>query len=113
MLALDEPSASLDPAQRERLWDFVCALARAGRTIVFSTHNVAEAQRHASRLIVLADGRILFDGSPAALLAAAGQRPDGDLEQALVDFLRADGQSSDGTSPAVADTGGPAREHER
>jgi ABC-2 type transport system ATP-binding protein len=113
VLALDEPSASLDPAQRERLWDFVCALARAGRTIVFSTHNVAEAQRHASRLIVLADGRILFDGSCAALLVAAGQPPDGDLEQALVDFLQADGQSSDGTGPAVAGTGQPAQEHER
>jgi ABC-2 type transport system ATP-binding protein len=87
VLALDEPSASLDPAQRERLWDFVCALARAGRTIVFSTHNVAEAQRHADRVIVLAGGRILFDAPPAALLAQVGHDAGGDLENALVQFL--------------------------
>ena len=92
VLALDEPSASLDPAQRERLWEFVVALARAGRTIVFSTHNVAEAQRHADRLIVLAGGRILFDGAPAALLAQAGPGAGADLERALLDFLRARGE---------------------
>lgn len=87
VLALDEPSASLDPAQRERLWDFVCGLARAGRTIVFSTHNVAEAQRHADRVIVLAGGRVLFDAPPAALLAQVGDDAGGDLERALVRFL--------------------------
>jgi ABC-2 type transport system ATP-binding protein len=87
VLALDEPSAALDPAQRERLWGFVSGLARAGRTVVFSTHNVAEAQRHASRVIVLADGRILFDGPPAALLASVDEQAGGDLERALVRFL--------------------------
>jgi ABC-2 type transport system ATP-binding protein len=107
VLALDEPSASLDPAQRERLWGFVAGLARAGRTIVFSTHNVAEAQRHADRVIVLADGRILFDGSPAELLALAGAGAGGDLEQALVEFLRTRGAAPvDAGEP----TPGPTRE---
>jgi ABC-2 type transport system ATP-binding protein len=87
VLALDEPSASLDPAQRERLWLFVAGLARAERAVVFSTHNVAEAQRYAGRVIVLAEGRMLFDGPPAALLRAAGERETGDLERALVRFL--------------------------
>jgi ABC-2 type transport system ATP-binding protein len=89
VLALDEPSASLDPAQRERLWRFVAELTDAGRTVVFSTHNVAEAQRHADRIVVLAAGSVLFDGPPAALLAQGGQDPSGDLERALVDFLAA------------------------
>ena len=53
VLALDEPSASLDPAQRERLWEFVGELAADGTAVVFSTHNVSEAQRHADRVIVL------------------------------------------------------------
>jgi ABC-2 type transport system ATP-binding protein len=88
VLALDEPSASLDPAQRERLWSFIAGLAQAGRTIVFSTHNVAEAQRYASRVIVLAEGRMVFDGTPAALLAEGGEGEGGDLERALVRFLR-------------------------
>jgi ABC-2 type transport system ATP-binding protein len=88
VLALDEPSASLDPAQRERLWSFIAGLAQAGRTVVFSTHNVAEAQRYAGRVIVLAEGRMVFDGTPAALLARGGEGDGGDLERALVRFLR-------------------------
>jgi ABC-2 type transport system ATP-binding protein len=88
VLALDEPSTSLDPAQRERLWLFIADLARAGRAVVFSTHNVAEAQRYAARVIVLAEGTILFDGAPSALLQAVGEREDGDLERALVRFLQ-------------------------
>jgi ABC-2 type transport system ATP-binding protein len=88
VLALDEPSASLDPAQRERLWQFVCARVAGGTTVLFSTHNVAEAQRYATRLLVLSDGRLLFDGPPAALLEYGGEPPGGDLERALVRFLR-------------------------
>jgi ABC-2 type transport system ATP-binding protein len=86
VLALDEPSASLDPAQRERLWTFVAGLTGAGRAVVFSTHNPAEAQRHADRLLVLDDGRVAFDGTTAELLAAAGAA-ESDLEHALVAFL--------------------------
>ncbi|MBV8946929.1 MAG: ABC transporter ATP-binding protein, partial [Solirubrobacterales bacterium] len=48
-LLLDEPSASLDPRQRERLWEFIGGLAGRGTTIIFSTHNVAEAERYAGR----------------------------------------------------------------
>jgi ABC-2 type transport system ATP-binding protein len=88
VLVLDEPSGALDPAQRERLWGFVRGLASGGTTVVFSTHNVVEAQRYADRVIVLASGRLRFDGPPTELLAAGGQPPDGDLEHALVAFLR-------------------------
>jgi ABC-2 type transport system ATP-binding protein len=87
VLALDEPSASLDPGQRERLWTFIGAMAAAGTAVVFSTHHVSEAQRHADRVLVLADGRLLFDGSPAALLQAGGEGVGGDLEHALVRYL--------------------------
>jgi len=86
VLALDEPSASLDPAQRERLWAFIAGLTAAGTAVVFSTHHVGEAQRHADRLLVLDDGRLLFDGSPAQLKGASGVQ-EGDLEDALVRFL--------------------------
>jgi ABC-2 type transport system ATP-binding protein len=87
VLALDEPSASLDPIQRERLWEFIAGLTRAGRTVVFSTHNAAEAQHHAERVIVLADGRMRFDGLIPALLREGGEGENGDLERALVAFL--------------------------
>src|SRR5215212_4970297 len=73
VLLLDEPSSSLDPRQRERLWEFVSALARGGgTTVVYSTHNVAEAERYADRLLVLADGELLFTGSPVELEQAVG-----------------------------------------
>ena len=88
VLALDEPSASLDPAQRERLWTFVKGLTATGRAVVFSTHNPAEAQRHADRLLVLDAGRLRFDGTTAELLARAGAG-ETDLEHALVRFLEA------------------------
>ncbi len=88
-LALDEPTASLDPSQRERLWEFIAGLAATGTTVVFSTHNVSEAQRYAARTLVLGDGRLLFDGTPAALLGNGGEPAGGDLERALVRFLDA------------------------
>jgi ABC-2 type transport system ATP-binding protein len=96
VLALDEPSASLDPGQRERLWSFIAGLAEGGRAVVFSTHNVAEAQRHAGRVIVLAEGRMLFEGTPAALLRAGGENEGGDLERALVRFLAERNGSAEG-----------------
>jgi ABC-2 type transport system ATP-binding protein len=89
LLLLDEPSSSLDPRQRERLWDFVATLAREDcTTVVYTTHNVAEAERHADRLLVLADGELLFTGTPAALEEATGEHDALDFEGAFVRFLR-------------------------
>jgi ABC-2 type transport system ATP-binding protein len=86
VVLLDEPSSSLDPRQRERLWEFVGGLARGGTTVVFTTHNVGEAERYADRVLVLADGELLFAGTPAALHAAVGE-DTGDFEAAFVRFL--------------------------
>jgi ABC-2 type transport system ATP-binding protein len=86
VLLLDEPSSSLDPRQRERLWQFVGGLARGGTTVVFTTHNVGEAERYADRVLVLADGELLFAGTPAALHAEVGEDA-GDFEAAFVRFL--------------------------
>jgi ABC-2 type transport system ATP-binding protein len=88
VLLLDEPSAGLDPRQRERLWDFVLALAGGGTTVVFSTHDLAEAERYGRRLLVLADGENVFDGTPPELHAAVPESGARDFEQAFVAFLR-------------------------
>jgi ABC-2 type transport system ATP-binding protein len=85
-LLLDEPSAALDPRQRERLWQFIGAL---GTTVVFSTHDVGEAERFADRVLVLADGELLFTGTPDELAATMGS--DHDFEAAFVRFLHARG----------------------
>ena len=91
VLLLDEPSSSLDPRQRERLWEFVSNHARGGTTVVYSTHNVAEAERYADRLLVLADGELLFTGTPAELERATGEHDAIDFEGAFVRFLRSRG----------------------
>jgi ABC-2 type transport system ATP-binding protein len=88
VLLLDEPSSSLDPRQRERLWEFVDARAHAnGTAVIFTTHNVAEAERWADRVLVLADGEVIFTGTPAELRAAESNVSD-DFEGAFVRFLR-------------------------
>jgi ABC-2 type transport system ATP-binding protein len=85
VLLLDEPSSSLDPRQRARLWDFILTLARGGTTVLYSTHDVHEAERHADRVLVLADGELLFEGTPAALAAEVGEASD--FEASFVSFL--------------------------
>jgi ABC-2 type transport system ATP-binding protein len=85
VLLLDEPSAALDPRQRERLWRFLSELAT---TVVFSTHDVGEAERYADRVLVLADGELLFTGSPAELeRETGGSSAAPDFETAFVRFL--------------------------
>jgi ABC-2 type transport system ATP-binding protein len=86
VLLLDEPSAALDPRQRERLWEFIGALAGRGTTVVFSTHNVAEVDRYADRVLVLVDGELLFSGTPAELGRTVGGAAR-DFEAAFVHFL--------------------------
>jgi len=88
-LLLDEPSAALDPRQRERLWEFIGGLAKHGTTVLFSTHNVAEAERNAHRVIVLADGELIFEGSAKQLESEVGTTQD--FETAFVEFLRKKG----------------------
>lgn len=85
VILLDEPSSSLDPGQRERLWRFIEELASGGTSVVFSTHIVGEAERYAHRVIVLDGGVLLFDGPPAQLMRESGQE---DFERAVVSFLR-------------------------
>lgn len=62
LLVLDEPSAALDPLQRERLWELLDRRAQAGNAVIFSTHVLSEALHHADRLLVLAAGQTVFYG---------------------------------------------------
>ena len=58
VLLLDEPTASLDPGQRRRLWDVVSAVCAGGGAVCFATQNLEETE-HADRVLVLVDGRIV------------------------------------------------------
>jgi ABC-2 type transport system ATP-binding protein len=84
-LLLDEPSASLDPRQRERLWAFIGERVGKGTAVVFSTHNIGEVERYATRVLVLVDGELLFSGTPAEMNRTVGESHD--LEAAFVRFL--------------------------
>jgi ABC-2 type transport system ATP-binding protein len=92
VLLLDEPSVGLDPRQRARLWEFVSALAGRGTTVIFSTHDIQEAERYGRRLLVLADGESLFDGPAEELREAvrseAPEAADRDFETAFVAYLQ-------------------------
>jgi ABC-2 type transport system ATP-binding protein len=90
VLLLDEPSAALDPRQRDKLWEFIVQLAERGTAVLYSTHVIQEAERYANQVLVLADGELLFTGSPAELertVEAEQQREAPDFEAAFVAFL--------------------------
>ena len=65
VLLLDEPTASLDPGQRRRLWETVTQLRAEGGSVVFATQNLEELDLYADRVAVLQRGRLTFAGPTA------------------------------------------------
>jgi ABC-2 type transport system ATP-binding protein len=63
VLLLDEPTASLDPRQRRLLWEMAAQVREREGAVVFSTQNLDELERFASRVAVLVEGELVFDGS--------------------------------------------------
>lgn len=68
-LILDEPTAGLDPRARRNLLAEIKKLRRAGVTIIFVSHSMEDIANLASRVVVLAQGKILFDGAPRELFS--------------------------------------------
>jgi len=66
-LLLDEPTASLDPGQRRRVWEVVGALREDGGAVCFATQNLEELE-HADRVVVLLDGRVV-DATPGEVFS--------------------------------------------
>jgi len=67
LLFLDEPTTGFDPQARRDFWELIRALAAEGTTIVLTTHYLDEAEALADRLAVIANGRIVAEGTPATL----------------------------------------------
>jgi ABC-2 type transport system ATP-binding protein len=71
LLVLDEPTVGLDPVLRRDLWAMFRRLAAGGATLLVSSHVMDEADR-CDRLLLLRDGMLLADETPAALRARTG-----------------------------------------
>ena len=74
VLVLDEPTAGMDVNARRTFWDIMRADAQAGRTIIFATHYLEEAEQFARRTVVMNHGKIIADGDTAQLRASLGGR---------------------------------------
>jgi ABC-2 type transport system ATP-binding protein len=72
VLLLDEPAVGVDPQSRERLFETVGALAASGTAVLYSTHQMEEAERLCARVVLLDVGRVVASGTPAALVAETG-----------------------------------------
>ncbi|WP_045322260.1 ABC transporter ATP-binding protein [Streptomyces sp. NRRL F-4428] len=72
LIFLDEPTAALDPQARRDLWEVLRALKSQGRTIVYTTHHLDEAEALCDRVAILVGGRIAALDSPHRLVTAAG-----------------------------------------
>jgi lipooligosaccharide transport system ATP-binding protein len=68
LLFLDEPTTGLDPQARMAVWDLVDGLRAEGLAIVLTTHYMDEAERLSNNLTVLAQGRVVADGTPKTVL---------------------------------------------
>ena len=75
VLLLDEPLNGTDPIQRARLIDLFVSLGNEGRTIIVSSHVLAEVERMAGRVVAMVDGRVAAAGKVAALRDAMSDKP--------------------------------------
>jgi len=74
LLFLDEPTVAMDVESRRGFWDDMRRSAAEGRTVLFATHYLDEADQVADRIVVLDHGRVVADGSPATLKASVREQ---------------------------------------
>ena len=74
LVFLDEPTVAMDVESRRAFWDDMRRSAAEGRTVLFATHYLDEADQVADRIVVLDHGRVVADGSPATLKASVREQ---------------------------------------
>ncbi|MFJ3218489.1 ABC transporter ATP-binding protein [Kitasatospora sp. NPDC086801] len=95
LIVLDEPTTGMDVTVRQAFWASMRAQADAGRTVLFATHYLEEADSIADRVLVLHRGRLIADGSSAEIKVRAGARRvafelhdvDGEFEESVLRLL--------------------------
>jgi ABC-2 type transport system ATP-binding protein len=122
LIVLDEPTVAMDVETRRLFWNSMREEVAQGRTLLFATHYLEEADQAADRILVINRGRLLADGTPAQIKARAGAkrisfRLDRVDEQFLMrlpalvnldirhDFVQIQSADSDATLYAVLDAG--------
>ena len=122
LIVLDEPTAAMDVETRRVFWSSMRDEVAQGRTLLFATHYLEEADQAADRILVINRGRLLADGTPAEIKARAGAkrlsfRLDNVDEQFLLglpalvnlevrhDFVQIQSSDSDATLYAILDAG--------
>ena len=90
LLVLDEPTAAMDAQGRRDFWTAMHEYAAQGRTVLFATHYLEEADAHADRVVLMASGVVVADGPPTEIKARVGIRTiRATLPEADLDDLRA------------------------
>src|SRR5580692_3978303 len=129
LIVLDEPTTAMDVEGRQRFWASMREEVAEGKTLLFATHYLEEADQAADRILVINRGRLLADGTPAEIKAKAGARRitfhlDRADEQFLLglpglvnvevrrDFVQIQTSDSDATLYGVLDAGLRPREIE-
>jgi len=74
LIVLDEPTTGMDVEGRHSFWQAIHADAQRGRTVLFATHYLEEADRYANRIILIRKGQIVADGTTAEIKAMASGR---------------------------------------
>ena len=74
LLVLDEPTVALDVEGRHAFWSAMRNFARGGKTVMFATHYLEEADAFADRIVLMAQGRIVADGSSTEIKARVGMK---------------------------------------
>ncbi len=96
VLVLDEPTTGIDPAGRRTIWRLIEGLADDGTTVLLTTHDMAEAERLADRVGLLADGVVLDSGPPDELI-----REHAAQSRLTVDLADSKPGKRDDTSPST------------
>ena len=74
LLVLDEPTAAIDVEGRRDFWNIMRSVVAGGKTVIFATHYLEEADAYADRIVLMARGRVVADGPPTEIKAKVGGR---------------------------------------
>ena len=106
LLILDEPTAGMDVTARREYWDTMRADADSGRTVIFATHYLEEADAFAQRIVMMAAGQIVADGTTTEIRArASGRTISARLDDAGTEAALATLRSKPGVHSATVESG--------